>query len=96
MIRKTIMFAGLAAALSLPVAAQAGTTPITFVRDGTTYVYAVAQHKGFQVLTGTAGSIPFELVVRGNEVVGSFDGAPIAFPMSDVRRTSAVVEIAQR
>jgi len=84
-IRKSLFLPVLAAtALTLPVVAHAESAPVSFVRDGVTYIYTSEMVDGRMVLAGKADGAPFRLIVSENRVSGEFNYKPVRFPLSEV------------
>lgn len=71
-------------ALALPALAHAEEAK-TFFRDGVTYTYTKTEEKGATVLTGTADSRAFRLVVRNGKVVGYFGYEPVSFTTAEAK-----------
>jgi hypothetical protein len=78
-------FASAALLLVTAAPAFAGEKPteITFQRDGETYTYTKTEKDGMMILRGRfpTGN-RFELIVRGNKVTGTIDGAYVPYNIS--------------
>ena len=78
-------FASAALLLITTAPAFAGEKPteITFQRDGETYSYTKTEKAGLVILRGRfpTGN-RFELIVRGNKVTGTVDGAYVPYNIS--------------
>jgi len=77
-----------------PAFADEKPTEISFQRDGETYTYTKSEKDGLMVLNGRYPTGDrFELVVRGNEVTGTVDGAYVSFrlPRAPAKPGAAVL-----
>ena len=76
--------------LTAAVVASSPAAAETFVRDGVTYVYSVAEHKNTRVISGNDDrGTHFVLQVASNRVVGNVDGRPVNFSLREVKSSSA-------
>jgi hypothetical protein len=76
-----------AATLVLGATAATAGEPATFKLDGRTYTYTTTTTKdGAVVFTGQAEpGNDFRFVVRGNQVTGEVDNAPVSFTVAESR-----------
>ncbi|MBU6268771.1 MAG: hypothetical protein KGN34_14585 [Sphingomonadales bacterium] len=76
---------------ALAIAATAFTVPAlahadevhAFVRDGISYEYKTHDYGSSRVITGSADSREFRLVVKNGLVHGDFNGRPVQFKVAD-------------
>ena len=79
-----------AAAIAAP--AFAG-EPIRFERDGVTYIASVSERHGIRHIVGheLASGRPFDLAVVRGQVIGTYDGQTVTYPVpaADVTETAS-------
>lgn len=83
MIKTFFASAALLLVTAAPAFAGEKPTEITFQRDGETYTYTKTEKAGMVILRGRfpTGN-RFELIVRGNKVTGTVDGAYVPYNIS--------------
>lgn len=64
----------------------------TFLHEGTSYTYSTSDKNGHRLIRGrSSDGKAFRLIVGSKSVEGTFDGAPVSFSLSEVKRLAVAM-----